>query len=99
MEKVQRKKEDEDQRKRELEAKRQQELQDKIKYVERRVSSKVISSNYLPGFHTECFGGNGENDVQRATPAGVGCFPRKVLKFTCSEVASGGFWGSTMAGN
>ena len=36
MEKVQRKKEDEDRRKRELEAKRQQELQDKIKYVERK---------------------------------------------------------------
>ena len=53
-------------------------------------------------FHTGFFGGSRKKDVHRARlPSGGGgavCFPRKFLKFACSEFASGGFYGHKNAG-
>ena len=52
-------------------------------------------SSYIAEFHTEFFGGGGKMMCLEQHPLA----PRKVLKFTCSEVASGGFWGSKKDGN
>ena len=54
------------------------------------------------GFYAVFFGGGGKNDAHGAMPPGGMwriCPPRKFLKWMCSEVTSGGFWGLKEAGN
>ena len=51
------------------------------------------------GFHTGFFGGGGKNGVTPPREC-EGMLPQEhFLKFTCSEAASGGFWGLKKTGD